>query len=162
VIGGMAVNIHGYSRTTRDIDLCVIVDEGHGMGDIQRAFARAGYRVHHETPDNWDSLGGVLDIEDADGRLLQLVNYSRGSNFPVEALKEALTVEGTHLRVVSLAHLILFKIDASTNPGSRHVRDVRELLERNPERVAEVVAACERWAMIDKLRSVAGDLLPED
>lgn len=165
VFGGFALAVHGYDRYTGDIDL-VLGNDTYELTRLNRALVAAGFKTALRYPEPGDPVEGCIDIIDENPVdpdlpvIAQVVNSPQ--RWSSEAYDAAIDVTELGLRVVDLPHLVLFKLVAAHNPRGRHASDVRELLERNPERVAEVIAACERWAMIDKLRSVAGDLLPKD
>lgn len=151
LIGAAALAAHRYPRSTADIDLAVGM-EPRRLGEIAQELRREGFTVEVSEPDSIDPLGGVIraSIEGADP--IEIVNFCNppGSGFPalIEiALRDATVVRpGAMLRVVTLPHLILFKLYAG---GSKSKSDVLELLSRNLDRVdiAALRDACRRFRM---------------
>lgn len=112
VLGGVAVFLHGYRRTTDDLDVFA--------GDTEAARAAI------------ESLGGVWDPRAREfvieGVPVQLVTAEQTGEPP----RHISEIDG--IRVVSLADLIRFKLRAGlSTPGrTRDLADVEELVRRVP------------------------------
>ncbi len=122
-------------------------------------------------PDAADPLGGVLRVRAEIIDRIDIVNFC---NPPIGgrpalaemALRDALPSEpGSPLRVVTLPHLVLFKLYAG---GPKSKNDVLELLSRNPElgleRPEELLAARSTWtggsdAWLRELKGTAGEMI---
>jgi hypothetical protein len=145
LIGAVALAVYGYPRSTDDLDLAVGVDP-HRLGDLASTLDREGFTAEVSEPDAADPLGGVLRVRAEGIDRIEIVNFC---NPPIGgcpalaemALRDALPSEpGSPLRVVTLPHLILFKLYAG---GAKSKSDVLELLSRNPELgLNDLRAAC--------------------
>lgn len=104
VIGGHAVNIYGYSRTTADIDFLILTSS---LEPWKVTLGKLGYRSIHETKafaqfesDNEDSM-------DLDLMLVDQSTYSK-----LLAASELRDYGPRKYRVVALLHLIALKLHA--------------------------------------------------
>ena len=106
IVGGIAVFLHGYRRTTEDVD--VYCDD--------TAVAAAVL----------ESLGAVWDAEQSEHRLdgvrVHLVTRAQTGDAP----REAVEIRG--IRVISLADLIRFKLRSGVSSPGR-LRDLSDVLE---------------------------------
>jgi hypothetical protein len=144
VIGALALAAHGYPRSTDDLDLAIGVDPKE-LAEIARELQAAGFSADVNPPDEADPLGGVVRVRAEGVDLIELVNFKNppGGGFPAlieMATREAVAValrprmatdpgKPSALRVVTLPHLVLFKLYAG---GPKSKTDVLELLSRNP------------------------------
>ncbi len=135
LIGAAALAVHGYPRATQDIDLATYV-EPKRLAAVAPDLRQEGFSAEMSPPDANDPLGGVLHVGAEGIDPIEIVNFSNppANGFPAllgVALQDALPYrEGTSLRVVSLPHLVVFKLYAG-GLGSKN--DVLELLSRNPD-----------------------------
>ena len=117
VIGAMALAIHGYPRSTEDLDLAVAAAPG-ALHTLADALRRRGFEVEVRDPDAEDPLGGVVDVRAEGADLVQVVNFDNppASGFPRlvhDALRGAVELlPGSALRVVDPYHLVVFKLYA--------------------------------------------------
>jgi hypothetical protein len=154
IIGAVALAAHGYPRSTEDLDLATGVDP-HRLADIARDLQREGFTVELSEPDANDPLGGVLQAEAEGIDRIEIVNFCNppAGGFPALAeiaLRDAIPYrEGARLRVVTLPHLVVFKLYAG---GRKSKNDFFELLSRNPELdLNELRELCRRFRMDRKL-----------
>lgn len=110
LIGGLAVGVHGHPRGTKDVDFLV------GVEAFEMTEPLLVYR---------EELKRLVKVGETD-------IMSVPPRYPV--LETELRLE-SDVPVISLAGLVLMKLDAS-RPQDRE--DVRVLLSRLPERIAEV------------------------
>jgi len=135
LIGAVALAAHRYPRSTEDIDLAIGV-EPRRLEDLAQVLRGEGFRAEVSAPDDNDPLGGVLRVTSPEIDRIEIVNFCNppGGGFPAlieAALRDASPYrEGAGLRLVTLQHLILFKLYAG---GVKSKTDVLELLSRNPE-----------------------------
>jgi len=131
VIGAIAVAIHGYPRSTQDVDLATTTDLAI-LREVASELQTRGCIVRLGEPDHEDPLGGVLTVVRGDADPVQVVNYANpffpGSGaLAKEAIESAVQKLGP-LAVVDLSHLIALKLYAG---GAKSKLDVVELLARN-------------------------------
>jgi len=134
LIGALALAAHGYPRSTDDLDLAIGV-EPRRLEEIARELRGEGFGVDVHPPDAADPLGGVVRVRAEGIDTIEIVNFNNppAGGFPalVEiAMQDVEPCPGRgRLRVVSLPHLVLFKLYAG---GPKSKSDVLELLSRNP------------------------------
>jgi len=133
VIGGFALVAHNYPRATEDLDLGVNASVPQ-LKIIRDELEILGYAATLRTPDGTDPLGGVIDVENSEGALVQIVNFDKS---PFGGLPRAITdalasapAGDAKLRIIPLPHLIALKLYAG---GQRSISDIRELLRNNPD-----------------------------
>jgi hypothetical protein len=135
LIGAVALAAHGYARSTDDLDLATGFDPGR-LEEIASELRREGFTVEVSEPDANDPLGGVLRVGAEGIDRIEIVNFCNppAGGFPaliVAANREAVAVrQGEPLRVVTLPHLVVFKLYCG---GRKSKNDVFELLRRNPD-----------------------------
>ena len=156
LIGAAALAVHQYPRSTEDLDLAMGVDPRQ-LEAIAMELRREGFTVEVSEPDADDPLGGVLRVTAKDIDRIELVNFYNppASGFPalVEASLGAAAPyrEGSPLRVVTLPHLVLFKLYAG---GLKSRDDVLELLSRNPGLdLDQLREECRRFRLDRKLEA---------
>jgi hypothetical protein len=161
LIGAVALAAHRYPRSTEDIDLAVGV-EPRRLDEIAHELRREGFSAEVSAPDAIDPLGGVLRVNAEGMDRIEIVNSCNppAGGFPAlieAALRDATPLrEGVALRVVTLPHLILFKLYAG---GMKSKTDVLELLSRNPELdVNGLRDACRGFRMDRRLEAWLRDL----
>lgn len=121
IVGGVAVCLHGYRRTTIDIDLLVRPED---MGTILRVLEAAGF--------NWN--GEDHEFRSPAGIPVQLLaageKAGKGSEVVLPSpadLDAAIVIEG--LPVLSLARLIEAKIACGEGDPRRTHRDFADVVE---------------------------------
>lgn len=144
VIGAVALAGHRYVRFTRDLDLAGTLPLFR-MRALADALLKEGFTVELREPDADDPLGGVMDIESKFGQI-QVISFAE--RFPAvihDALADAtLRVrDGSPLRIIPLAHLIVLKLYAG---GFKSKADIVEVLSVNPEAdLAAIEELCTRY-----------------
>ena len=111
LVGGNAVNLHAYSRTTFDVDLLVPEEQAERWVAF---FVRHGYAVFHRTPNFIrarlaDDPAGALPVD------LMLTDTETFSKIQ-QASASAEIGHGLALRIPSALHLIAMKLHALRNP----------------------------------------------
>jgi hypothetical protein len=107
VVGGLAVNLHGYSRDTADLDLLICGDQREQWLDL---FSRLGFVVYNDG-------GNFIQLASQEHAAwpvdLMLV---QGKTFaPMFAASRQVDLYGTLSRIPSLEHLIALKLHALKN-----------------------------------------------
>jgi hypothetical protein len=134
IIGAVALAAHHYPRSTEDLDLAVGVDPER-LPRLANALRAEGFSIELREPDAADPLGGVLRVTAEGSDPIEIVNFCNPPSGGIPALIEAALQaaspyrEGSALRVVSLRHLVAFKLYSG---GLKSKTDVLELLSRNP------------------------------
>lgn len=161
LIGAVALAVHRYPRSTEDVDLAVGIDPRR-LEELARELRCEGFLTEVSPPDHLDPLGGVLRVHAEGVERVEIVNFCNppAGGFPAlieSALREAMPLrERASLRVVTLQHLILFKLYAG---GVKSKNDVLELMSRNPELdLNELRGACRRFRMDRRLELWLRDL----
>lgn len=119
VIGGLAINAHGYERVTSDIDLLVRKEDREAWGNLMSSI---GYRVHHEQEAFTQftaSEGATWPVD------LMFVNQQTFTKMFPEAVE--VEMKGMEFRVPALEHLIALKLHALKNTHSK--RQLKDLLD---------------------------------
>jgi hypothetical protein len=132
VIGGLAVNHHGYARFTADVDL--LVSKADAMPLLRRFKQETGWRRHREGFKNTELDVGVdICVEG------ELTSPRSGETFPAPA---DLRSVGVHpLPVPELSELIALKVMSGR---ARDDADVVELLKRHRKRIRWLRTAAAR------------------
>jgi hypothetical protein len=151
LIGGWAVQAHGYARNTLDVDCLIAIENDPVMAE---ELTKAGFECFEEKPSfrrfrhRIDSLI-VLDV--------MRVNASTFEK--MWSGSESATVSGVELRVPALAHLIALKLHAAQNEHrvEKDLADIFALLRGNPGEIpaAELRMLCDQFGtpeLADRLR----------
>ncbi len=122
VIGGYAVFAHGYVRVTDDLDL--IVQRG-SRAQLSKLLGDLGMIVRN------DAANFVqFDPRDENGMGVDLMFVSEDVFGHLQAAAVKAEVEGTHVRVVSLRHLVALKCHALQHSKSlRRLKDMDDLVQ---------------------------------
>jgi predicted nucleotidyltransferase len=122
VIGGYAVMAHGYVRTTEDLDL---IAQHERRPELRKLLDDLGMKVTNDAPtflqfEPQNDLGMKVDLMFVATNVFSLMQQAS-----VEA-----KIEGIHVRVVSLLHLIALKCHALRHSKSiRRLKDMDDLLQ---------------------------------
>ncbi len=145
LIGGFAVNEHGYARSTQDVDF-LIREEGYPA--IREALASLGL---HEVFRN----DLFARFEDAKKLLIPLdILFLDPVTFAaVWGASLEVTVRGVRFRIPSLEHLIALKLHAIKQGGERRewkdLTDVLNLVLENRFDPAKLKTLCEKFGPSD-------------
>lgn len=159
VIGAIALAVHGYPRSTEDLDLAIAVRPP-SLAKLTDELRREGWSVEVRPPDALDPLGGVVDIRAPGAYLVQVVNFdnSPAGGFPRLVEEAAHTaqplVPNGRLKVVDLPLLVAFKLYAG---GNKSRSDICELLDLHPDRIDEVRERCKVLGLGRRLERILDD-----
>jgi predicted nucleotidyltransferase len=118
IVGGYAVNAHGYSRKTFDIDLMIRRDDSSAWREVM---AGIGYRCTHEQT-------SFLQFAAADMPQIDLLRVNEETFTQLLAASERRRIAGIEARVPSLEHLIALKLHAAKNaPSHRRYKDLIDI-----------------------------------
>ena len=125
--GGFAVNAHGYSRTTFDVDLMVPEDK---YPDLCQEFQKQGFRESYRGNIHGRFSGHLQFLMDID---LLFTDAKTFQGLLAQATKKK--IGARFFNVISLDHLIAMKLHAiKNNPENREFKDlhdIRELIREN-------------------------------
>ena len=119
VIGGLAVNLYGYSRDTADLDLLIGVSQ---RGQWLSLFFELGYTVHKDAGVFFQLLPPKQGAWPVDLMLVQ-----EGTFATMFAAGHEEDLYGTRSRIPSLEHLIALKLHALKN--GRFERFLKDFLD---------------------------------
>jgi predicted nucleotidyltransferase len=127
VMGGHAINAHGYERQTADVDILVRSKDREAWKTL---LSSLGYRVFHEQDTFMQFSAPEAGAWPVD---LMFVNEQTFSKMLAESIE--VTMKGTGVKIPSVEHLIALKLHALkyTNPRRelKDLLDVVSLLEAN-------------------------------
>jgi hypothetical protein len=132
VIGGLAVNHHGYMRLTADVD--ILVSKRDAVSLYRKLRSELGWKRHAEGFKN-TVLGVSVDI------CVEGERTAPGSTETFPDPAELATVDVKPLPVPALSELIALKVMSGR---ARDDADVVELLKRHPSRVQALRRAASR------------------
>lgn len=128
LVGGNAVNLHAYSRTTFDVDLLVREEDAERWLAF---FMARGYAISRRTS-NFIRLRFEADPTAALPLDLMLVNTETYSKIQSKSLRRDIGNDLT-LAIPTALHLIAMKLHALRNPqrveGGTDLQDVRHLIK---------------------------------
>ncbi|HWF19604.1 MAG TPA: nucleotidyl transferase AbiEii/AbiGii toxin family protein [Verrucomicrobiae bacterium] len=121
VIGGLAINAHGYERVTSDIDLLVRNEEREAWKSLM---ASLGYSEHHEQ-------GTFMQFTASEGTTwpvdLMFVNQQTFSKMYPESIE--VKMKGMEFRVPALEHILALKLHAlKYTHGKRELKDLLDVV----------------------------------
>ena len=151
LIGGWAVQAHGYARNTLDVDCLVSIPNDPAVAE---ELERVGFVCFDEKPSfrrYWHRL---------DDRLVLDVMRVNASTFEkMWGASEEYSLGGIELRIPALQHLIALKLHAAKNTHrtEKDLGDVIELLRANPGKVspAELMQICDKFGNSELARRLA-------
>jgi len=147
VIGGLAVNHHGYARFTADVDL--LVSRAEAVSLLGRLKREQGWRRYREGFKN-SALDVGVDICVEGER----TSPRSAETFPAPASLRSVPVRP--LPVPALSELIALKVMSGR---ARDDADVVELLKRHRRRIAPLRAAAARRLRTEEARGRLGALV---
>ena len=141
LIGGWAVQAHGYARNTMDVDRLTAIENDPAMAD---ELGKAGFECLEEKPSlrrfrhRIDPLL-VLDVMRVNASTFEKMWAGSGSYF----------LNGVELHVPALVHLLALKLHAAENEHrtEKDMGDVIALLRANPGEIsaAELQKLCDQF-----------------
>ena len=153
IIGGHAINSHGYSRSTGDLDLAI---ESKHAEAWKAGLLSIGYKVYFEQPGFVQLRTDRIDAWPIDLMLLSDETFEK----MIQESKIA-PFRDCKAPVASLAHLISMKLHALRNrPAHREAKDYSDVVEllkigKIPPSSGEFRQLCEKYDTIwvyDKLK----------
>jgi predicted nucleotidyltransferase len=118
MIGGIAVNMHGFIRATRDLDVMLLAEDAEAM---HRLLSDMGYEPIDRRPDIASYVRGTMRVD----VLFAHRPISRGL---LEARRET-DFHGMKVPAISLEGLIGLKVQAFSDDPQRRLRDLTDMIE---------------------------------
>lgn len=108
MVGGWAVNLHGYVRATIDLDIWILADLGNAR-KVYAALGEFGAPLVGVSPDDFAADGTIFQIGVAPCRIdiinkIDGVKYAEASSRAIEKM-----IEGVPVRIISREDLIANK-----------------------------------------------------
>lgn len=108
MVGGWAVNLHGYVRATIDLDIWILADQENAR-KVYAALGEFGAPLAGVSPSDFAADGTIFQIGVAPCRIdvinkIDGVKYAEASSRAIEK-----TIEGVPVRIISLEDLIANK-----------------------------------------------------
>ena len=108
MVGGWAVNLHGYVRATIDLDIWILADQENAR-KVYAALGEFGAPLAGVSPDDFAADGTIFQIGVAPCRIdvinkIDGVKYTEASSRSIEK-----TIEGVPVRIISREDLIANK-----------------------------------------------------
>jgi len=157
VIGGLAVNLYGYSRDTADLDLLICAGQRESWLEL---FSQLGYSIYQDGGNFIQLASEQQTAWPVDLMLVQEKTFA-----PMFAASREVDLYGTPSRIPSLEHLIALKLHALKNTRfDRFLKDfldVENLIRTNkldlkPENIRQLFARYGTMELYDKVsRSLA-------
>ena len=152
LIGGWAVQAHGYSRNTVDVD-CLTAVENDAI--LTTELNRTGFECFEEK-NSFRRFRHRLDPL----MVLDVMRVNATTFTKMWEASESYDIGGISLKVPALHHLVALKLHAARNEHrtDKDMSDIRALLEANPEKVSptDLSKLCEQFgtpALTHKLAS---------
>lgn len=127
VVGGFAVNFHGYNRSTADLDLWVSNEENN-LESIRSAIQKVGFEFGEDAKNELRS-DRMISFSDSNSivELITRLNISNEITFE-EAYSNALLkeVEGVQIKVISIQEL---KLEKAKSKRYKDLDDLSKLEE---------------------------------
>lgn len=130
VVGGYAVSIHGYPRSTKDLDICIKISESNAekMVEVMRAFGfeALGLKKEDFLRNDFITQLGHEPIR------IDVINDLHGVNFD-DALKNRKVVEYDGVEVNFIGYNELLKVKALVG-RPQDIADIQKLQARNKKK----------------------------
>jgi hypothetical protein len=150
IIGGWALQAHGYARNTVDVDCMVSAADDQTVADRLR---RVGFECFDEQVAFRRFKHNVDPFLVVDVMRVSAETFEKMWNASV-----LFQVAGLELHVPSLLHLIALKLHAATNEhrAGKDLEDIRQLLAANPGALssADLETLCNRFGTLEHLNSL--------
>jgi hypothetical protein len=129
VVGGYAVNFHGYRRTTGDIDLWIKPDNGINKTNILKSLKKL--KVEELVLKELDKLDFTKPLVFVDGEepyKIDFMTYVSGVNFnEAWELKTIAALDGVDIPFIHLNHLIISKITTGRLQDKIDVEELQKI-----------------------------------
>jgi len=134
LVGGLAVSVRAEVRFTRDVDLCVIVDDDAAAEALIFQLQTRGYRVVATVEHQKHARLATARLRGPSGVVCDLLMASSGIEREVAQRAGVIEVEqGCAVAVARVEELVALKVLAATPARPLDTADLQQLLDFNPE-----------------------------
>lgn len=156
IVGGFAVNSHGFTRFTMDLDCMVVMDD---MFRVESAFKTAGYTRIPASPmyvtfRNPDATPPIVDVLLVDSKTFEKIWAQRVS--AVFDNRDFFVPAWEHLFAMKF-----FSVKGNPKRFEKDMRDLQEIVRANPELVSrdKVAQICQQFGPVDRQEEILNYVL---
>jgi hypothetical protein len=151
VVGGYAVNAHGYTRVTMDADCLIVTDD---LRKADAVFREDGFVMLRKEQTHARYIN-----PDCDPKLVDVLLVDLGTFDKMWAHRIPCAMSGHALHIPILEHLFAMKLHAVRNQpdrSSKDMLDIHELMKANPAVVSreQMVDLCRKFGPPDRLEQI--------
>jgi predicted nucleotidyltransferase len=128
LVGAYALAAHGFPRATKDIDFFVLATPENATS-LMQALARFGAPLHDVSAADFSSEGIIFQIGNSPRRIDIITNISGVKFDQAYANRQAISIEGVDIPVISLDDLIINK---RASGRTQDLADVERLESARP------------------------------
>lgn len=130
MVGGWAVNMHGYVRATVDLDIWILAD-GENAAKVYAALREFGAPLTGIRKEDFEEEDLIFQIGVAPCRI-DIITKISGVKY-ADAVKRAVPkeIDGIPVRIISMEDLIANKLASARTKDLADVEELRELAQRN-------------------------------
>jgi len=147
IVGGFAVNAHGFTRFTADLD-CLIVTEK--LGTLEQIFLRGGFKRYPGS-----NVAAVFENPAARPSVVDVILVSADTFEKMWPQRVSVRFDGLDFFVPAIEHIFAMKFHSvKGNPKrwGKDLRDLQELVRAHPEICTreKVMELCRRFGPQDR------------
>lgn len=151
IVGGFAVNAHGFSRFTADLD-CLVVTED--LAAVAEAFKSAGYNRCPGT-----NVAAIFEHPDARPRIVDVILVNMQTFEKMWPHRVPTSFEGREFFIPAIEHMFAMKLHAvKVNPRrwGKDLRDLHELVRAHPDVCTrkKVMELCRQFGPADRQHDI--------
>ncbi len=121
IIGGFALQAHGITRTTQDIDFLILV---HDREKVKELMENGGFKLLYESNDVLNYIGKDLKLGRVDFLLAQR-KYTIG--MLSRAVEKEILTGKFNVKFIKIEDQIGLKVQSSSNDPSRYYQDMADI-----------------------------------
>ena len=129
LVGGVAINLHGYIRTTHDLDLFVLASVENAEL-VMKALSIFGAPMDMVSKEDFEKEGVIFQIGVKPNRIDILTTLSGVKFDEVYKNVESVEVDGLKIKIISIEDLIKNKLASGRNRDLDDVENLEEIILR--------------------------------
>ena len=133
IVGGFAVNYYGYVRTTQDIDI-LVNPTAENPGRVMAALGEFGFRGAGIPRELLEREGASIHLGVEPNRIDILTSLKGVSNHDIFAGVRDVEIDGAHVRLISLEHLLEVKRSSDRPRDLADADELTKISGSGPER----------------------------